>query len=162
MSLLMLHSKNWSSVPEQIHLRTTPDNPALPASRHISHKRTNAYATTSRGTGVNRVYLDFQSQPPNVAYPPRPVPGSVVDFDIVMDHCDFSRKKVRIVHLVHLLTKCTRELVRTRLFRSPQDRCRPRQWQAATKRENGRLEIPLLGARFRQYHNPRCCRPLRP
>ena len=37
-----------------------------------------------------------QSRPPNVAYPPRPVPGSAADLDIVMDNCDFSENKVRI------------------------------------------------------------------
>jgi WD repeat and SOF domain-containing protein 1 len=52
--------------------------------------------TEARGAGPKRVYLDIQSQPPNVAYPPRPVPGSVADLDHVMKHCDFSKGKVRI------------------------------------------------------------------
>lgn len=33
--------------------------------------------------------------PPNVAYPPRPVPGSVADMDVIMKHCNFSAHKVR-------------------------------------------------------------------
>ena len=53
------------------------------------------YATVTRGTGAKRIYLDIQSSPENSAYPPRPVPGSVADLDIVMDHCDFSEKKVK-------------------------------------------------------------------
>lgn len=51
--------------------------------------------TKTKGIGSKRVYLDIQAQPPNVAYPPRPVPGSVADLDIVMDNCDFSENKVR-------------------------------------------------------------------
>ncbi|KIJ37641.1 hypothetical protein M422DRAFT_259730 [Sphaerobolus stellatus SS14] len=45
------------------------------------------------GAGPKRTYLDIQSAPPNVAYPPRPVPGSAVDLDIIMDNCDFSTNK---------------------------------------------------------------------
>lgn len=37
--------------------------------------------------------------PPNLAYPPRPVPGSVADLDVIMDHCDFSQGKVSILLL---------------------------------------------------------------
>jgi DDB1- and CUL4-associated factor 13 len=48
------------------------------------------------GSGPKRVYLDIQSHPPNVAYPPRPVPGSVADLDHVMSHCDFGQGKVSV------------------------------------------------------------------
>lgn len=44
--------------------------------------------------GAKRVYLDLQAKLPNVAYPPRPVPGSVADLDVIMDYCDFSQNKV--------------------------------------------------------------------
>ena len=50
--------------------------------------------TESTGNGPKRVYLDIQSHPPNVAYPPRPVPGSVADLDHIMSHCDFGQGKV--------------------------------------------------------------------
>ncbi|THH01329.1 hypothetical protein EW026_g1363 [Hermanssonia centrifuga] len=50
-------------------------------------------ATDTVGVGPKRVYLDLHSHPPNVAYPPRPVPGSVADMDVIMDHCDFSTGK---------------------------------------------------------------------
>jgi WD repeat and SOF domain-containing protein 1 len=53
--------------------------------------------TEGRGVGPKRVYLDIQSQPPSVAYPPRPVPGSVADLDHVMKHCDFGTGKVRLL-----------------------------------------------------------------
>ncbi|KAF8169519.1 glycosyltransferase family 32 protein [Pholiota molesta] len=49
--------------------------------------------TEGRGVGPKRRYLDIQSQPPNVAYPPRPVPGSVADLDHVMKNCDFGKGK---------------------------------------------------------------------
>ena len=50
--------------------------------------------TESTGVGPKRVYLDIQSHPKNVAYPPRPVPGSVADLDHIMAHCDFGQGKV--------------------------------------------------------------------
>lgn len=50
--------------------------------------------TEGRGVGAERFYPDIVSQPPNVAYPPRPIPGSVADMDIIMKHCDFSQGKV--------------------------------------------------------------------
>lgn len=50
--------------------------------------------TESRGKGPKRTYLDIQSQPPDVAYPPRPVSGSVADMDHIMAHCDFGQSKV--------------------------------------------------------------------
>jgi WD repeat and SOF domain-containing protein 1 len=46
------------------------------------------------GVGPKRVYLDIQSVYPNVAYPPRPVPGSVADMDIIMKHCNFTANNV--------------------------------------------------------------------
>jgi WD repeat and SOF domain-containing protein 1 len=80
-------------VPEQLRLKAIPDNPALPP-RRTSLPSQGQYATETRGTGAKRIYLDIQSAPENIAYPPRPVPGSVADFDVIMDHCDFSEKKV--------------------------------------------------------------------
>jgi len=44
------------------------------------------------GHGPKRVYLDIQARPPNVAYPPRPVPGSVADLDLIMDFCEYPSK----------------------------------------------------------------------
>ena len=84
----------FDSVPEQLRLKTAPENPALPP-RRLSEPQQGPYITVTRGTGAKRIYLDIQSSPENVAYPPRPVPGSVADLDIVMEHCDFSEKKVR-------------------------------------------------------------------
>lgn len=87
-------------VPDQIGLRNEPINPALPPLKKSvppSRFRPPPKSTVSstHGIGSKRVYLDIRASPPNVAYPPRPVPGSVADLDVVMDHCDFSHNKVR-------------------------------------------------------------------
>ena len=89
-------SLTTAAVPETIGLTVHPINPALPP-RKISTIPTrfrSPHATDTIGIGAKRVYLDIQSKPPNVAYPPRPLPGSVADMDVVMDHCDFSQNKV--------------------------------------------------------------------
>ncbi|KAL4070856.1 hypothetical protein J3A83DRAFT_4245942 [Scleroderma citrinum] len=92
------HYPSKREIPEQIGLTEPPLNPALPPRKAPSlpsrfRPPPGPVSTTTRGDGPRRVYLDIQSQPPNVAYPPRPVPGSVADLDTVMDHCDFSQNK---------------------------------------------------------------------
>ncbi|KAG6866689.1 hypothetical protein C0993_007474, partial [Termitomyces sp. T159_Od127] len=52
-------------------------------------------SSPARPAPPRRTYPDIQSVYPSVAYPPRPVPGSVADMDIIMAHCDFSADKVR-------------------------------------------------------------------
>ena len=89
----------FDPVPEQLRLKTALENPALPSRRISDPPPQSPYVTATQGTGAKRIYLDIQSSPENSAYPPRPVPGSVADLDIVMDHCDFSEKKVN--HIVH-------------------------------------------------------------
>jgi len=98
MSLLLFpHHAHWESVPEQIGLTSAPLNPALPPRRAPTipsrfRPPPGPVVTTTRGDGPRRVYLDVQNSL-EVAYPPRPVPGSVSDLDIVMDNCDFSQNK---------------------------------------------------------------------
>lgn len=75
-----------------------PNNPGIPPQRSQSRTPIGSFANSTRGTGHTRRYLDVTTHPPNVAYPPRPVPGSVADLDIVMEHCDFGQKKVRRRH----------------------------------------------------------------
>ncbi|KAF8647953.1 hypothetical protein AX16_006485 [Volvariella volvacea WC 439] len=89
------HYPSRKGIPEQLGLRIPPNNPALPprAQEGVALSFDGRPASSTRGVGAKRVYLDIQAQPPNVAYPPRPVPGSVADLDIVMEHCDFSEKK---------------------------------------------------------------------
>ncbi|KAI6162101.1 hypothetical protein EDD17DRAFT_1508393 [Pisolithus thermaeus] len=67
-------------------LTEPPLNPALPP-----RKAPSSTLTLQTSTGAS-VHYDA-CQPPSIAYPPRPVPGSVADLDSVMDHCDFSQNK---------------------------------------------------------------------
>jgi len=76
-------------------------NPATPFQSSVSAVKPSRYrspgpeiVTEASGVGPKRVYLDIQSHPPNAAYPPRPVAGSVADLDHVMSHCDFGQSKV--------------------------------------------------------------------
>ncbi|KAH9944027.1 uncharacterized protein BXZ73DRAFT_96540 [Epithele typhae] len=89
------HYPSAAKIPESIGLTTPPVNPALPPQKMASiptRFRSPSFIDTI-GIGAKRVYLDIQSKSPNVAYPPRPLPGSVADMDIVADHCDFSNDK---------------------------------------------------------------------
>jgi hypothetical protein len=90
-------------VPAKLALKQSPENPALPPRKIATlpsrfrpppELELGVTTTPTIPVGAKRIYLEIQSQYPNVAYPPRPVPGSIVDFDIIMQHCDFSEKKV--------------------------------------------------------------------
>ncbi|KAI0274752.1 glycosyltransferase family 32 protein [Gloeopeniophorella convolvens] len=74
-----------------------PLNPALPPRKVAKipsrYRPPGAAVSETIGHGPKRVYLDIEARPPKTAYPPRPVPGSVADLDIVMDLCDFSASK---------------------------------------------------------------------
>lgn len=86
-------------VPAQIGLQEPPINPAVPyRPLRVKPSRyqlpgTDGPIIDTHGTGPKRVYLDLQSHPPNVAYPPRPVPGSVADMDEILRHCEFDNGK---------------------------------------------------------------------
>lgn len=89
----------FKTVPQQIGLTKTVFNPATPPQppvfKPLRYRSPGAeIVTESTGVGPKRVYLDIQSHAPDVAYPPRPVPGSVADLDHVMSHCDFGQGKV--------------------------------------------------------------------
>jgi hypothetical protein len=52
------------------------------------------------GHGPKHVYLDVQACPPDVAYPPRPVSGSIADLDLIMDLCNFPSKYcLEVLHI---------------------------------------------------------------
>ncbi|KAJ7628538.1 glycosyltransferase family 32 protein [Roridomyces roridus] len=96
------HYPSADSIPWQIGLQNSPSNPALPPqSRRPSIPSeirpsplpSSIPDTYTHGFGPKRTYIDIQSTPPNVSYPPRPVPGSVADLDVIMKHCDFSQGK---------------------------------------------------------------------
>ncbi|KAI0687426.1 hypothetical protein BC835DRAFT_404522 [Cytidiella melzeri] len=89
------HYPSSHRIPEQIGLPQALTNPALPirTSSSVPTRFRGPIATDTNGVGPKRVYLDLRSHPPNVAYPPRPVPGSVADLDVIMEHCNFSTNK---------------------------------------------------------------------
>ncbi|KAH9937185.1 uncharacterized protein B0H18DRAFT_969493 [Fomitopsis serialis] len=91
------HYPSIQKLPKQLGLSAPPYNPALPAKKSatIPSRYRSPTATDTIGTGSKRVYLDIQAKHPNVAYPPRPVSGSVADLDAVMEHCEFPKKYVR-------------------------------------------------------------------
>lgn len=99
------------SVPEHIKITIPPFNPAVPRkqippqSQRSSQQQQlqrpgltgvgpSTNSTPTIGSGPRRTYIDIRSAGLGVAYPPRPVAGSVADLDIIMDHCDFSLNKV--------------------------------------------------------------------
>jgi DDB1- and CUL4-associated factor 13 len=108
-------------------------NPALPPVKRSAGADSLSSASASRlkatritdthAAGRKRVYLDIQSGSRNVAYPPRPVPGSIADLDIVMEHCDFGRHKVGMCFVIvrshKSLTYASFAVVCSRLFGSP-------------------------------------------
>ncbi|KAI0033396.1 hypothetical protein K488DRAFT_77892 [Vararia minispora EC-137] len=91
------HYPSNRELPRLINFTSRPFNPALPPPRNapivLQPKPPSETVLRPYGHGPKRVYLDIQAKPPDVAYPPRPVPGSVADMDVVMDHCDFSAQK---------------------------------------------------------------------
>ncbi|KAI0320357.1 hypothetical protein OF83DRAFT_602412 [Amylostereum chailletii] len=90
------HYPSSRDLPKLINFTVPPLNPALPPKSGMSPMRpipAGEYISHTVGHGPKRVYLDIQARPPGVAYPPRPVPGSVADMDVVMDHCDFATQK---------------------------------------------------------------------
>ena len=94
----VLADAHLSPVPKAIGFTVPPLNPALPPRKVAKipsrFRPPNAAISETVGHGPKRVYLDIQARPPNVAYPPRPVPGGVADLDIIMNFCDFSTGKV--------------------------------------------------------------------
>lgn len=94
-----MNATDHSTVPVDIGFTTPLINPATPPQPPVNKpSRYRApgvqYVTDARGAGPKRTYLDIQSKPPNVAYPPRPVPGSVADLDHIMKYCNFGTGKV--------------------------------------------------------------------
>lgn len=83
-------------VSNQVRLKHAIRNPALPPQPSTSPLNASAgIITSTEGTGPQRVYYAPRSKVPDVAYPPRPLAGSVADLDVIMEHCDFSEHKVR-------------------------------------------------------------------
>ncbi|KAK1232320.1 hypothetical protein PQX77_004571 [Marasmius sp. AFHP31] len=81
------HHPSRRSIPKQLEFVPSPENPSLPPRSAVG----DPYGTI--GVGPKRVYLDMKSSAGNIPYPPRPMPGSVADLDIIMQHCDFATGK---------------------------------------------------------------------
>lgn len=78
-------------VPSQIKLQESPQNPALAPQRLTSKTD----GTNTLATGAKREYLSPQASPESVGFPPRPVPGCMIDFDEILRHCAYEAGKVR-------------------------------------------------------------------
>ncbi|ESK97978.1 snorna binding protein [Moniliophthora roreri MCA 2997] len=87
------HYPSRREISPKIGLSKVPNNPALPFRQDARVSSNSAVYTTTHGVGSKRIYLGLRSQTHNAAYPPRPVPGSIVDLDILMQHCDFTQGK---------------------------------------------------------------------
>ncbi|KAH8997597.1 glycosyltransferase family 32 protein [Lactarius akahatsu] len=91
------HYPSSRDIPKAIGLTVPPLNPALHPRKVAKipsrYRPPGAAISETVGHGPKRVYLDIQARAPNVAYPPRPVPGSVADLDIIMTFCDYSTAK---------------------------------------------------------------------
>ncbi|KAG7099171.1 hypothetical protein E1B28_001042 [Marasmius oreades] len=90
------HYPSRKEIPEEIGLTQIVDNPALPPKNDrwkAQPPSSKPIVTITNGVGSKRLYLDMQRQEHNIAYPPRPVPGSVIDLDVVKHHCDYHHKK---------------------------------------------------------------------
>ncbi|KAF9270182.1 hypothetical protein L218DRAFT_18039 [Marasmius fiardii PR-910] len=93
--ILSGHYPSRIEIPEVIGLTKNVDNPALPpkSDRWKTQPSTKSVVTNTNGVGSKRLYLDIKHQERNIAYPPRPVPGSIIDLDVIKHHCDYFHKK---------------------------------------------------------------------
>ncbi|KAJ7594193.1 glycosyltransferase family 32 protein [Mycena floridula] len=89
------HFPTRRRVPAEIGLPLPPDNPGIPPLRNTPFHQGALLDPDLEtiGTGARRVYLHLESLPPNVAHPPRPLPGSIADMDDIESHCSFSDGK---------------------------------------------------------------------
>ncbi|KAF8070135.1 hypothetical protein FPV67DRAFT_1486354 [Lyophyllum atratum] len=97
------HYPSYRSIPQQLGFLVPPRNPTISFRRDVYQRPPGAHANSTRGIGPKRTYLDIKAQRPNVAYPPRPVPGSVADLDVIMDHCDPWEEKKYVRDCLELL-----------------------------------------------------------
>ena len=73
-----------------------PNNPALPpnAAFKAPEAADGGVVTYTIGTGAKRIYPEVKLRQPDFGHPPRPIPGSIIDLDIIFENCDFSSGKV--------------------------------------------------------------------
>lgn len=92
------------AVPAQIGIPHNLYNPSVPPTTSLSWPAPSeppflidGADNSTIGVGPSRVYFAPQAAPHNLAYPPRPVPGSVADLDKIMQYCDFDTKQVCLI-----------------------------------------------------------------
>ena len=85
-------------VPLEVGFAQPVVNPALPASLKpkTSHAVGGAVQYTV-GAGGERVYPELRSPPQDFGRPLRPFPGSIADFDRIMNNCEGDDGHVRLV-----------------------------------------------------------------
>ncbi|KAI9060592.1 hypothetical protein FKP32DRAFT_1595337 [Trametes sanguinea] len=99
--ILSGHYPSTRPIPTEIGFTAPPHNPALPTSvaSKIPTGSDGGIVTYTIGTGAERIYPEVKNRPPEFGHPPRPIPGSIIDLDIVFENCDFSSGKyVRDCH----------------------------------------------------------------
>ena len=94
--------------PDNIPLPSTIYNPAVPPSLlpmldssvplvAYNQRRTGTPKTQIIGTGPERKFGSVSDVgEAQLGYPPRPVPGAILDLDLVNERCDFGTNKVNL------------------------------------------------------------------
>ncbi|EIW86819.1 hypothetical protein CONPUDRAFT_134168 [Coniophora puteana RWD-64-598 SS2] len=90
------HYPSIAKIPERLGFTSTLFNPAVPPAR--AHTLVSPFTppsdpaiTQARGYGPQRIYRIPQADTPmDIAYPPRPLPGSTADLDIILEQCNFA------------------------------------------------------------------------
>nr|GAT57795.1 predicted protein [Mycena chlorophos] len=83
------HHPSYRTPPPKLGLKAPYGNPAVPPLLPTPGRS----KSTAIGVGPKRTYIQVQARPPHVAYPPRPIPGSIADLDIIIERCDFGEGK---------------------------------------------------------------------
>lgn len=86
--------------PFGLQLTSSVSNPAIPKSWNSENETTERSIAETVAVGPERVYLEIPL-PRNVVHPWRPTPGSVMDMEVIMEHCDYSQSKVCERHREH-------------------------------------------------------------
>ncbi|OBZ79609.1 hypothetical protein A0H81_00849 [Grifola frondosa] len=87
------HYPSRREIPRQIGLKSLLRNPALPPNKTAVNSPSSDVVTNTIGTGLERIYPDVGNRFPDNALPPRPIPGSIIDLDILLENCDFDTNK---------------------------------------------------------------------
>ncbi|EIW64317.1 uncharacterized protein TRAVEDRAFT_138986 [Trametes versicolor FP-101664 SS1] len=99
--ILSGHYPSTRAIPDVIGFTSAPSNPALPSSAALKYPTASdgGVVTYTVGTGAERIYPEVKNRQPEFGHPPRPIPGSVADLDIILENCDFETGKyVRDCH----------------------------------------------------------------